>query len=193
MNTPSEEEHRRKAIAWATTLTRNTPLEPQAYERRLLELYARGELTLERVVVLLDEQVHHILYCSEVVQALREDQLTDLLEQSHRYNEQHQITGLLCYSGGHFVQLLEGPKEAVYALYARIRQDTRHRHVVALRDGAGPTRWFADWRMALVEPTPREMYWIITHLQTRQYNLVSPRLPITDPRLLTLLGAFSQL
>ena len=72
--------------------------------------------------------------------------------------------------------------------FARVMQDQPARG-----NSGGATRWFADWRMALAELALSEMYWLITHLQTRQYNLVSPRLPITDPHLLTLLGAFSQL
>jgi hypothetical protein len=64
-------------------------------------------------------------------------------------------TGLLCYCDGYFVQLLEGPETAVLELYALIQCDPRHEQVETLHDEAGPTRWFADWRMALTTPPQR--------------------------------------
>lgn len=91
------------------------------------------------------------------------------------------------------MQLLEGPETAVRALYATIRQDPRHEQVRTLSEGAGPTRWFADWRMALALVSPPEFYWLLTHLEARQQQLVQPQFPISDPHLLTLLHAFRRL
>ena len=104
----SDEAQRRRAIAWATALTANTPLASQAYEQALLERFARGELDIDQVLQALDTQVQHVLYRSQAVRPFSSAHLTELLEASRAYNEAHDITGLLCYSAGHFVQLLEG-------------------------------------------------------------------------------------
>ncbi len=188
---PSEAQ-RRRAIDWAISLTTDTPLEPEHYERHLLEQYAQGALTLDEVLTLLAQQVRHILYCSEEAQPFSQGQLAEMLQESEVRNEAHRITGLLCYSQGHFVQLLEGPSEAVTALFTNIRRDTRHHSVECLSDGAGPTRWFPDWRMAFVRPNPVEFYWLTNYLEARRRNLVLPHIPLMDPHLLTLLHAFSE-
>ncbi|HEX8658114.1 MAG TPA: BLUF domain-containing protein, partial [Hymenobacter sp.] len=78
-----------------------------------------------------------------------EAQLCELLEQSRRHNAAAGITGLLLYSDGRYVQVLEGPRDKVRALYARIRKDPRHSHLVTICEGPGPTRWFTQWSMGL--------------------------------------------
>ena len=47
-------EGRRCVLAAALTLTLHTPLAPQAYELRLLHQFVAGDLTIERVVALLE-------------------------------------------------------------------------------------------------------------------------------------------
>ncbi|WP_375434362.1 BLUF domain-containing protein [uncultured Hymenobacter sp.] len=187
----SDEVQRRRAVEWAIALTTDTPLAPLHYERQLLELYAQGEVTLQHVLRQLDTRVHHILYRSQAVALFSEAQLLTLLDESRAWNEVHGITGLLCYSAGHFVQLLEGSASDVLTLYARIRRDPRHRRVVLLSEGAKPTRLFADWRMASVLAEPLEFYWVTSQLEVEPH-LDLPYIPITEPHLLTLLQAFSK-
>ncbi|TVT39286.1 BLUF domain-containing protein [Hymenobacter setariae] len=194
MKEPETEAKRRRAIAWAVALTAETHLAPEQYEWELLECYAKGTLTLDQVLQHLDTQIHHVLYRSKAVRLFTKGQLTDLLEQSRAWNEAHNLTGLLCYSSdGHFVQVLEGPAAEVRALFAKIRQDTRHYRVQALSNRATPLRWFADWRMAFTQVAPADFYWLIGYLEARGHNLVLPQLPVVEPHLLTLLDAFQKL
>ena len=190
MKIPEQEQQRRRAIAWTLSLAENTSLAPLSAEQALLECYARGECTLDQILVHLDEQVYHVLYRSQAIAPLRDEQLNDLLSESQVYNEEHEITGLLCHGDGFFVQVLEGVQQAVQTLYAMIRRDARHRHVVTLREATAPQRLFPDWRMAFVRSDPVEMYWLITHFEARRRQLVLPQVPITHPHLLTLLAAF---
>jgi hypothetical protein len=188
------EEQRRRAIAWAVALTANTTLAPDHYETDLLERYAQGELTLLQILDQLDNRIQHLLYRSKATHPLTPDQLTHLVEQSQHWNNKYHITGLLCYSSdGHFVQVLEGTAQDVHALYARIKQDTRHVQVTTLSDKATNTRWFTDWSMALVETAPSDFFWLIGYLEAKASNLVKPQIPIVDPRLLNLLNQFSHL
>ena len=193
MSESETEAQRRRAIAWAIALTADTPLEPDHYEADLLEDYALGTLTLDQVLEKLDNRVQHVLYRSRATQPLTAGQLTDLLEESRLWNEQHQITGLLCYSAsGHFVQLLEGSALNVNALFARIRGDSRHYQVLALSELATDTRWFPDWKMAFAEMDSPDFFWFISYLEARGYNLVAPQIPIKDELLLRLLTEFSK-
>ena len=66
------------------------------------------------------------------------------------YNEQHGITGTLCYGNGHFLQCMEGEKAKVAALTQRIFADTRHKNVQVLLLKTIKQRHFSDWRMRLL-------------------------------------------
>jgi hypothetical protein len=151
------EEQRRKAVNVAIALTANTPLAPQRYERELLTRYQAGELTLADVEARLAASVYHVAYRSHTGQFPTQVLLHELLEQSRAYNEAHDLTGVLLYSAGQFVQVLEGGEAEVRAVYARIQRDPRHTDVLTLSQGPGPKRRFADWRMAFTTVAPTEL------------------------------------
>jgi hypothetical protein len=142
-----DSEQRQRAIALAVALASGTPLTPQPYERRLLSLFDRGLLTLSEVDELLELSIYQLIYHSRATRPPSEADLQHLLQQARNYNEQYQITGLLLYSHGRYVQVLEGAEGDVRAVYARIQQDPRHDQVVTLCQGPGPQRRFADWHM----------------------------------------------
>lgn len=121
----------------------------RCYERELLDLYQQGKLTIDQAVDLPDASVYQILYRSRATQPFSEIQLQELLAWSRAHNTSLLITGLLLYSDGRFVQVLEGPEAAVLALYARIQNDPRHSQVVTVRQGLCAERRFADWTMGM--------------------------------------------
>jgi hypothetical protein len=177
---------RRRAVALAVALTANTPLAPKRYERALLGRYQAGELTIDEVIALLDTSIYHVLYRSQASQAPTEAELQALLEQARIYNAQHELTGLLLYSEGRFVQLFEGAEAVVRPLYSRIQADPRHTQVVTVSDGPGPQRWFADWHMAFGYVDAPQLHQVLGAVETH----TPPLLPIDDPHLQTLLLAF---
>lgn len=67
-------------------------------------------------------------------------------------NRQLEITGLLTMERRAFVQVIEGPKEAVLGLYAGIRRDPRHDHVFTLIEHPIAEREFPDWSMEYSAP-----------------------------------------
>lgn len=183
---PLQEAFRRRAVAAVVALTADTPLAPKRYERQLLAKYQAGALTIDEVIGLLDTSVYQVLYRSRATHAPTETDLQALLEWSRTYNAQQQLTGLLLYSDGRFVQLVEGSEAAVRALYARIQQDPRHTQVVTLSDGPGPQRWFADWHMAFGQVDAPELHQVLGAVENQTMPIVS----IVDPHLQTLLHAF---
>lgn len=178
---------RRRAVALAVALTADTPLAPNRYERQLLARYEAGELTIDEVLARVEEGPYHVLYRSQATPALTAADLQTLLDRARTHNAEHQLTGLLLYGDGCFVQLVEGPKEPVRALYARMQQDARHTHVVMLSDGPGPQRWFADWHMAFCQVAAPALYQVLGAVEDQTPLPV----PITEPHLQTLLHAFS--
>lgn len=186
LNPLDTEAARRRAVAWAIAVTADTPLAPKRYERHLLSRYQRGELTLNEVSQLLDEGVHHILYRSQATYFPNEAELQAILDWSRTYNAQHNITGLLLYSDGRFMQVIEGTERTIHDLFDRIQQDTRHQHVTTLSEGPGEHRWFADWHMAFGYVEPVELAQMLSVVEAGR----SPLLPFDDPHVQTLLEAF---
>lgn len=90
---------------------------------------------------------HCIIYFSASASLLREADLLTLLEQSRHDNAKAGITGILLFDRGSIVQVIEGEKEAIEALFGRIERDYRHTNVTKVFDGPISQRLFADWNM----------------------------------------------
>jgi hypothetical protein len=75
----------------------------------------------------------------------------ELIATAHVNNRKHNITGMLLFAEGAFVQVLEGDEASVRALFARIERDTRHEQVTLICEAAVPKRAFSFWSMALCE------------------------------------------
>jgi FAD-dependent sensor of blue light len=88
-----------------------------------------------------------LTYLSTATQPFGDPELRELLEISRENNHAVELTGMLLYAGGHFIQTLEGPEDVVDATYTRIEKDRRHRNlIVALREQI-EKRTFPDWSM----------------------------------------------
>jgi hypothetical protein len=94
------------------------------------------------------KNLKHILYTSIAVALLSKQELESLLKQARDNNEKADVTGLLLYTKGSFMQVLEGPETSVDDIYDAIKQDTRHKDVVTLFDGPISERHFDQWAMA---------------------------------------------
>jgi hypothetical protein len=93
-----------------------------------------------------------LLYASRTEEEIDEALVTTILERSRRYNKENGITGILCTAspGNVFLQLLEGGRTAVNALYGNIIRDPRHFDVTLLDYAEISERRFASWRMGRV-------------------------------------------
>ena len=93
-----------------------------------------------------------LLYASRSEREIDDALVASILEISQKHNAEHGITGILCtYSQGNvFLQVLEGGRAAVNALYGNIVRDPRHRDVTLLDYAEIPERRFASWRMGSV-------------------------------------------
>jgi hypothetical protein len=91
-----------------------------------------------------------LMYASRAVPSIDQDELQAILRKSKVNNPALGITGVLCYSGGVFIQALEGGRMAVNKLYNRIAADTRHTDVALLNYEEIGERRFANWSMGQV-------------------------------------------
>jgi hypothetical protein len=98
-----------------------------------------------------------ITYVSSASFPFSESTLLDLVEQCQRNNEKLGITGILVYSDGNFMQVIEGADLANRALYDRIRRDVRHRDVTTVHEQFIEAREFQGWSMAYNILPPRTL------------------------------------
>lgn len=91
-----------------------------------------------------------LLYASRAAQPVSTEFIDALLAQSRAHNPAHGITGILCWGEDVFMQVLEGGREPVNALYNHIVRDPRHRDVVLLSYEEITERRFSGWTMGQV-------------------------------------------
>ena len=89
-----------------------------------------------------------LIYVSTSVKLLNDEELLDILKASRENNSSRDVTGLLLYKGGNFMQVLEGPDDVVEALYEMIKTDPRHKDVFVLSREQISNRQFPAWEMA---------------------------------------------
>jgi hypothetical protein len=91
--------------------------------------------------------MRQFVYISTAAPDLGQVDIVDILEASARNNPERGITGFLLFNGRNFLQLVEGPKDALDALMAQIHTDPRHSGIVRLQDNPIPERVCEKWTM----------------------------------------------
>jgi inosine/xanthosine triphosphate pyrophosphatase family protein len=90
------------------------------------------------------------MYVSKPVEPITTYVTTSILEASGINNKKAEITGVLCQGSGIYMQVIEGKRSAISALFARIMADKRHNTVELLCMEEINQRRYAQWSMALV-------------------------------------------
>jgi len=88
-----------------------------------------------------------LLYASRAVGDNPHTVIHEIMQQSHTHNPSNGITGILCHSDKVYMQVLEGGRAAINALYAKILRDPRHTDVVMLHYEEISERRYACWTM----------------------------------------------
>lgn len=110
--------------------------------------------------------VYQVLYVSHSTNDMSQNDLDRLLSISRQNNRENQITGILMYNAGVFIQLIEGPPMKVLDLVDHIKKDRRHTNYRALIERTSKTRLYPAWDMKYVanEGVSREWMNIIVGL-----------------------------
>jgi len=78
---------------------------------------------------------------------MNDNELIDILKVSKRNNIAANVTGMLIYSDGVFMQVIEGADDEVRKIFQKIQVDARHNNIIKLTEGSLAERNFADWSM----------------------------------------------
>jgi Sensors of blue-light using FAD len=92
-----------------------------------------------------------IIYASVASKPYSTKMLVELLDKARNRNSAAGISGMLLYHEGSFLQVLEGPNEAVDALYEKIHKDPGHCDPILLSRELIEKKEFEEWSMGFVD------------------------------------------
>lgn len=95
-----------------------------------------------------------VVYAADAAQGVSDHDVADIVRQSQRNNERLGITGLLVWTGGVFLQAIEGPYAAVTELLEIIQTDTRHLGIMPISEKEIAYRLYPSWSMEYVRTLP---------------------------------------
>jgi hypothetical protein len=104
-----------------------------------------------------------VVYVSSAFRKLSNEEILEILRKSQENNQRREITGMLLYHDGNFMQALEGPEPEVDELMRHLEGDDRHRGLIVLDRRPITERHFPKWSMAFkdltgIEPSPGDAY-----------------------------------
>ncbi|MCC5863366.1 MAG: BLUF domain-containing protein [Gammaproteobacteria bacterium] len=92
--------------------------------------------------------MRRLIYTSFARERMLPESLFELLRKARTANSRSQISGVLFYHDGCFLQCLEGPTTSVNSLLHSIQRDGRHQSVTLLYDDPQARgRLFRQWAM----------------------------------------------
>lgn len=115
-----------------------------------LEPYQVKDLVPEQEEVIM-------VYVSAATEKMNDSSLEDILASSRKNNPDDNITGILLFDGGSFLQILEGQKDKVFSLFKKISKDPRHARVAKVLVSRIEKRSFSSWSMGKVGVSEEEL------------------------------------
>jgi hypothetical protein len=88
-----------------------------------------------------------VIYASRATEHFHEHEIPELLKHARVANARRELTGMLLYIGGSFLQVLEGQPDMVEAVFANIRRDRRHTEVTLIARETIPERAYEGWTL----------------------------------------------
>ncbi len=100
---------------------------------------------------------YRLIYSSEATAEMARTDLEQMLAESRLRNAKRDITGVLVFVDGVFLQILEGERDDVEDLMVSIQRDPRHRNIKVFHEEEIDRRAFPAWRMAYLSPRAEEV------------------------------------
>lgn len=97
-----------------------------------------------------------LIYSSWATENMTKSKLYRILVQARPRNASADLTGLLIFVDGVFLQILEGERDAVTTLMRKISCDPRHQDLKVILESDIQQRSFPSWEMAYASPSSEE-------------------------------------
>jgi hypothetical protein len=92
-------------------------------------------------------QLVELSYVSKATQDMGLSSLVRLFDIAHKWNQGHELTGVLFYENGHFSQILEGKRKDVLFIWEKIQKDYRHTILHLIEFDEIDQRLFPNWAL----------------------------------------------
>lgn len=126
--------------------------------------------------------IHEVLYCSLLAPDQPPQVVGRIVSRARARNANEGITGLLVFDGQRFCQHVEGPREKVRSLMARLEADRRHTDLCVLFEGSLAKRRYQRFEIGLAQVEEREDLADMHSLQgaeaLQRFLLLRPRFDI---------------
>lgn len=136
--------------------------------------------------------MYQIIYLSTANELMDDNSLIELLKQSREKNKILDVTGVLLYFDGNFMQLIEGSKIDIKSLYNEIRNDGRHKNVITVVEDEVPERLFPDWSMAFKATSMKQIKKLAAYKDITEKQFLYNIVDNNDNYCLTLLQMFKE-
>src|ERR1700684_4005631 len=100
------------------------------------------------------EPLSHVIYVSSAMPDVPEHDTLKFLNEARTANRKHDVSGMMLYIGGYFLQVLEGEPATVDTVCGTIFRDERKMRVI-LREAIAE-REFPEWTMGFEAVEPAE-------------------------------------
>lgn len=104
-----------------------------------------------------------LIYFSCATRDMALSDLKEILTVARENNNQKNICGMLCYDNQHFLQVLEGDRNAVSELYLAIADDPRHDAPTLCQIEEIEQKTFEDWNMGYAGSSSLLKGWLSNH------------------------------
>jgi hypothetical protein len=98
-----------------------------------------------------------LIYTSRSTAADPRAEMNEICQRTVRQNSHDEITGIILLKDNHFLQVLEGSKEAVEETFIRIIMDKRHTDLLLLSRKTETRREFGEFAMAGADPDDNDI------------------------------------
>ncbi len=112
------------------------------------------------------------VYSSAARNPFTPEDLKHLLQKARLRNSVYNVTGMLLYDAGSFLQVLEGPEASVDLIFASIKRDPRHLNAKTLSRQSIERPEFSDWAMGFADTS----LWPTKPPGMVDYHQILPRL-----------------
>ncbi len=111
-----------------------------------------------------------LVYVSTAQEAVDLAEFKRILLQAQGNNQRRDLTGMLAFNSKIFLQALEGARDQVNDLYARILRDPRHHSLALLKYSEIEERHWANWSMGFAAPNADNRALFLKHSSQSVFN-----------------------
>ncbi|MBP7234156.1 MAG: BLUF domain-containing protein, partial [Moraxella sp.] len=93
--------------------------------------------------------VFYLIYTSKITlqASLHTMTLPDIYRQSVARNTETNVSSVLFFKQGNFLQYMEGSERTITQLFDKIKADKRHKNIHVIEQGQAPNALFGHWKM----------------------------------------------